>query len=696
MHDNPRHGSGRRRALATLGLTGLGLAGVQALPDAASAGPKNAVAAGDGIPSVEVLRTTPGTAAGQQIHLLGYWATAPGIGGGTLHWDAASTEADNGGTVFAVTGTATGRWKRHHENRLDLTWFGWTGKGDTNDSPRVQAAVDSLTTGGIIETGPGFVLLKETVRVASTGVTFQGAGPTDVDTQSTQYLVDTGDKDGFLLSNVHGGGFRDLVVRGVSATSLTGGSLIATENTDERNYMVSFVNARFKNGYNGITLRDCNTIRFRNCVWNGFTGQYVIGLNGIDDANRADPIEFVQCGIAAGPDNDDTDNIVIDGLGGSIKFIACAVLFGRHGLWLKNTTGGAYPKFVYFEGGGFENGVGTPVLLDAGAQAQFSNVYISADNEHDNVRINAGFTGTATFTGCIIRGCGRNGIDIASTRVTVSGCVIGNNSRSAHPSFARTVANAAASPSGKVRITTAAAHGWETGDRVTVSDVAGSTEANGKWTIEVVSGNAFDLPVDAANSYAGGGQAYRHGTGINIRSTASRVVVVGNAIGSLADGIHRQDYGIVNASPDVLVADNDLNGNLVGPYLITGAITKETRFTGNKGVEQIDGVLTARVTGPVADGLYDFGNLLYLSKRRIRVVEVTRKLGAGSASLRLDADGASAGGSAFGATTAVQTTNLTEPFTVDSTSAAKRLQIRVLNAAAADGLEVQFSYQVLD
>lgn len=390
--------------------------------------------------------------------------------------------------------------------------------------------MNALPAGGVIEAGPGKIRLQSTVKVRSVPITFQGAGATDNDDYATQYIVATGNANGFLLTNVHGGGLRDLVVRG---DGLTGGSLVATEaDTGERNYMVSFVNVRFKDGYTGMTLRSCNTIRFRNCVWNGFSGPYVILLNGVGNDSRADPIEFVQCGIAAGGGNTTTDNIVIDGLGGSIKFFATAVLFGRHGLWLKNTTGGSYPKFVYFEGGGFENGHGNPVLLDAGAQAQFTNVYISADNEHDNVRINPGFTGSATFTGCIIRGCGRNGLDIASTRVTVTGCLIGNNGRTAHPNFGRTISGAAASPAGRVRITTAAGHGWETGDRITVSGVNGTTEANGKWRIDVVSPTQFDLPVTFSHGYSGGGSAYRHGGGINIRSEASRVVVVGNAIGA--------------------------------------------------------------------------------------------------------------------------------------------------------------------
>lgn len=294
-----------------------------------------------------------------------------------------------------------------------------------------------------------------------------------------------------------------------------------------------------------------------------------------------------------------------------------------------------------------------------------------------------------------IRGSGRNGIDTASTRVTITGCVIGNNGHTAHPNFARTITKAEQSPAGKVRITTSADHGWETGDRITVLDVGGTTEANGKWRIDVVNSTQFDLPVDSAHGYTSGGTCYRHGAGVNIRAGATRTTVVGNAIGSLADGTSRQDYAVVCDASDVLVADNDLNGNVTGPYLITGTSTAQTRFTGNKGVEQIDGWLAATVPGAVTDGQYDFGNLLYLSGQRIRVTKVTRKLAAGTCDVRLDADNTTAGGSALATTTTVQNTTLSSALSVDGTANPVRLHAHVLNAAGAEGLEVQFAYQIV-
>ncbi|MFC3499402.1 hypothetical protein ACFOOK_00105 [Micromonospora krabiensis] len=692
-----------RRALSTLGMAGVVLAGGQLLaPTAAQAEPADPVAGGrrrprplgEPVTSVDELRDTPGTAPGQWVTLTGYHADKPGLGGGELYWDAASTAPDNGGTVFAVTGVATGRWKRPATNRLSLAWFGCTGVGDTDDSVRVQAAVNALPIGGVVEVGPGRIRLEHTVRVENVPVLFQGAGVTDNVDYATQLVVATGAANGLQFVAVRGGGLRDLQVRG---EGLTGGYLVATERTEaQNNYLLSFTNVRFRDGWNGMLLRGCNSIRFLNCVWNGFRGEQVILLNGAGDTGRADPVEFVQCGIAAGTGNNDTDNLVIDGLGGSIKFIATAVLFGRHGIWLRNRTGQAAPKFLYFEGGGFENGHGVPVLLEAGAQAQFTNTYISGDNEHDAVRIGSGFTGSATITNSVIRGCGRNGIDIGSTRVTVTGCLIGNNGRTAHPSFSRPIADVTANGSGGVRITTGAPHGWETGDRITVSDVTGTTEANGKWRVTVVDDTTFDLVgVGFSRAYAGGGTAWRNGAGVNIRSTASRVVLTGNAIGSLADGISRQDYGVVCDASDVLVTGNDLAGNTVGAYQITGNETAQTRFFGNKGVAQYDGWLTARVDGPVTDGLVDFGNALYLDGQRIRIVRVTRRLTAGTCSVRLDADGTPVGGGALGADTALQSTTLAAPYALDGVGGPKRLRLRVSNTAGATGLEVQFAYQLV-
>ncbi|TCC37238.1 hypothetical protein [Kribbella sindirgiensis] len=674
-----------RRTLSVLGVTGLATA-VVAQP-AHAAGKKPALTATTGaVGTVADLRTTPGATDGEQLLLLGY--TTPGLGGGLVYWDATATDPDDGGMVFAVTGTATGRWKRPRGNELDLSWYGVTGAGTTDDSVRLQNAVNALPAGGTITMGPGTIRLEHTITVKRVPIVFQGAGASDEFTSGTQILLATGSADGFVLSGVHGGGFRDLQMHG---TGLTGGAMIRTQQENGvGNYLLSFSDCRFMDGYNGVILRSANTVRFRNCVWNGFSGQQVILLNGQNNVSRADPVEFVQCAVAAGTANPGVDNVVIDGQGGSIKFIATAILFGRHGIWMRNTTTEGLPKFLYFEGGGFENGHGVPVLLEAGAQAQFINTYISADNAEDAVRIGAGFTGTATFANSVIRGCGRHGIDIASTRITVTGCLIGNNGRMAHPSFAQQITGMSQSAAG-VRITTAAPHTWETDDRVTLQDVGGATGLNAAWPIAVVDATSFDLVGAALNQpWTSGGVVFRNGSGINLRSTASRIVLTGNAIGGLADGVNRQEYGIVNRSTDVLAASNELTGNNAGSYLAYAA----GRFTGNKGVEQTDGRLTLRLSGTVADGLYDFTDLLYVDGRPIRVTRVARAVSAGSCQIRLETNGTPLGGAAVDVTTTAQTTKLATPIPIDGTAAPVRLQVRVTNSTAASGLAVQFGYQV--
>jgi hypothetical protein len=83
--------------------------------------------------------------------------------------------------------------------------------------------------------------------------------------------------------------------------------------------------------------------------------------------------------------------------------------------------------------------------------------------------------------------------------------------------------------------------------------------------------------------------------------------------------------------------------------------------------------------------------LLYVDGQRLKVTRVVRRVGAGTCDVRLE----TAGSTALGATTTVESTRLARPYTVDGLFAPRRLQLRVSNAAAAADLEVQFAYQVV-
>lgn len=98
------------------------------------------------VDNVAALRLMPGRYDGDQATLAGYYTAASRSGGGRLVWDAASSEADNGFTVFQVTGVPTGRWKRVVKGPLYLAQSGaiadYSGSTGTDNRVTVQAAMD--------------------------------------------------------------------------------------------------------------------------------------------------------------------------------------------------------------------------------------------------------------------------------------------------------------------------------------------------------------------------------------------------------------------------------------------------------------------------------------------------------------------------------------------------------------------------
>lgn len=74
--------------------------------------------------------------------------------------------------------------------------------------------------------------------------------------------------------------------------------------------------------------------------------------------------------------------------------------------------------------------------------------------------------------------------------------------------LSRTVDNAAAGASSRVRLRTTVAHLFSTNDYVTVSGVTGTIEANGTWKINVIDSTHFDLiGTTFTNAYVSGGTA---------------------------------------------------------------------------------------------------------------------------------------------------------------------------------------------
>lgn len=68
----------------------------------------------------------------------------------------------------------------------------------------------------------------------------------------------------------------------------------------------------------------------------------------------------------------------------------------------------------------------------------------------------------------------------------------------------------AATDAAPIVITTAAAHGLTSGDKVAITRCGGNTAANGHWTVTVLSSTTFSLASSDGNgTYTGGGRVYR-------------------------------------------------------------------------------------------------------------------------------------------------------------------------------------------
>ncbi len=109
------------------------------------------------------------------ILVLGYHAAGDG-GGGLFRWDAASTAADNLGTIITPTAApATGRWIRLYDGPVEAKWFGAKGDGVADDTAALNAW---LMLGGRLTAAPGTYLtttlaLQSSTTLVAFGVTLK-------------------------------------------------------------------------------------------------------------------------------------------------------------------------------------------------------------------------------------------------------------------------------------------------------------------------------------------------------------------------------------------------------------------------------------------------------------------------------------------------------------------------------------------
>lgn len=136
----------------------------------------------------------------------------------------------------------------------------------------------------------------------------------------------------------------------------------------------------------------------------------------------------------------------------------------------------------------------------------------------------------------------------------------------------KTVTNCANNGSGLIRVTVTS-HGWSTGNNVTISEVLGTSEANGTWDITVINANTFDLVGSAfSNTYTSGGKAGlapEHGFSY-AHSLPSDFLRLLDSDGAFSDASYRVEAG-------KLLTDNDAP-EITYIYDVTDYTTMDTMF----------------------------------------------------------------------------------------------------------------------
>ena len=184
--------------------------------------------------TVAELKLSVGKEQGDKAFVGGYYADGDG-GGGDFYWDAASVEADNGGTIIQVTGITTGRWKRIYNGAVNVKWFGAKGDGVTDDSVAIQSAVLATSKNNALEFPYGkFRLTDEvilnkpiTIKGSSQGNILEGYDTTDngsyvvqtnISKMAFKLVADVGNYSfgQYAVSSIH---FVDICVQGVNNSS---------------------------------------------------------------------------------------------------------------------------------------------------------------------------------------------------------------------------------------------------------------------------------------------------------------------------------------------------------------------------------------------------------------------------------------------------------------------------------------------
>ena len=186
------------------------------------------------------------------VYVTGYHTKGDGaFGSHFFEWDATSIEADNGGTIIALTSIATGRYKLKYSGAVNVKWFGAIGDGVADDTVAIQNAISILT----VYVPAGVYIVTSTLADAVNDLTIFGDG-----------------------SGVSAGGAKGSLIKSTITTALF----------DNMNYNYNFKDIGFENTTtNGVCFKAGNGCS----VWN-FENVDVFKFNKAFETRRSDYLRF--------------------------------------------------------------------------------------------------------------------------------------------------------------------------------------------------------------------------------------------------------------------------------------------------------------------------------------------------------------------------------------------------------------------
>jgi len=625
------------------------------------------------------------------------------------------------GFIQAGTGAVPRTVQDKLRDTVSVQDFGAVGDGVADDTLAIQNAISAFpAAGGTLYFPAGRYRVTDTITVLNKCVSFQGDGSGQIASSTSGSYIEfdgLGTKNGLVFDNVDGASMRDMAIVAKASTRPTGGYLVVYQGTSGGFYHATWDNVMVDGGYNGMWWKNGFFFHSYSCIWKNMNGEQVLLLNGVSDINDAQAITFVNCNIAAEQTVPTsavtTDCVVLDGFAASTKFSGCSILFGRHGLVQKNTTGGDPPRFTYFTNGGFENNQGDAIRLEAGDHFMMANAYASTDGARSRVMyVGPSFGGEITIAGSYMRAGGRGGLWLEDGNAVITGNTIINNNEASATQY--TITNAANS-GGLIRITTSEAHNLETNDMVDVFGIVGTTEANGIWIVTVISSTQFDLTQNAesdtgeasafVNVYVSGGTMQLATASVRVLPNAEWVTITGNNLGGGSSGQRQTEFGIHSAADNVVAFGNKVQSVNRAPYQsIKNHRTNASRYnlgfatdTGKFDPYQVDGVLSFTQSGTVTAGSANFTSQLFVTGCKIRIVRVTRNLSSASGNpvtINLQVDGVTVATYSQNGNT-LQDTVLAVPIIIDGTETAKRITLSLSTSGTPTDLVFDAQYQII-